>query len=350
MPSSALLQLQHAARAQSLVDIKRVLSSLSAQEKAQCWAVPDVVLKVMETMGLEGQAMTWIPGLQLVEMLVEAGAPVPPLATAVDQPLSPLQVAVSPSWLPHDATTYPLKPGELTIAKRVLGLLASRSGTHVPSEGLTFDEWKGLDPWACLLACAPCHGLACDLVEAGVLQAWVDRPAGAKIFQWPLCPLAELASAMEIGFQARTWTVVLAQGHRLPPMINDEPALHYFCGLDLRPGAPALVGALNQGLDPRARNQEGESALEASVLMPAPSVEDWMALVSHDIRLLDEPSSDGRTVYAVVVEGLRTLDLAMVEDGAKVKAFGDQVRAHRRAQQLDEHLPAPKHPVAKERF
>lgn len=341
MPSIALQRLQTAARQQSLVELKHVLATLSSTEKAECWTVPDILSQVLSHMRLESQAMTWIPALQFIELLVLAGAPVSPLANRPGQALSGLQIAVSPSWLPHDATIYELKPGEVAIAKRVLTLLSSRSGAQVPPEGLTFAQWQELDPWACLLKCSPCHGLACDLVEEGVFPAWVDRPKDARVSQWPACPLVELVTELTFTDQAPVWTAVLLRRRpALPAQIDGAPALHYFCGLDDRPGAPALRAALALGLDPRAVNDQKQSVLELGCDMPAGSLDDWEALVSHDITLVDEPSSDGRTVYALLMEALGRGSEWVVEQMPAVQALQARLRAYRREQLLEEQLPA----------
>lgn len=341
MPSIALQRLQTAARQQSLVELKHVLATLSPTEKAECWAIPNAMGRILKSMELKGEAMTWIPALQFIEVLVLAGAPVPPLANRPGRALSPLQIAVSPAWLPHDATTYELKPGEVGIAKRVLTLLASRSGAQVPPEGLTFDQWQTLDPWACLLKCGPCHGLACDLVEEGVFPAWVDRPRAARLSQWPACPLVELVTELTFPDQAPVWTAVLLRRRPvLPAQIDGAPALHYFCGLDDRPGAPALRAALALGLDPRAVNDQKQSVLELGCDIPAGSLDDWEALISHDITLVDEPSSDGRTVYALLVEALGKGSEWVVEQMPAVQALQARLRAYRREQLLEEQLPA----------
>lgn len=352
MPSSAFLQLQSAAQHQSLVDIKRVLAALTPEEKAACWAIPNVIAQILEPMKLEGQAMTWIPGLQLIEMLVLAGAPVPPLATSPDGPLSPLQIAVSPTWLPHDASTWPLKGGELEIARRVLGLLVSRSSAQVPANGLSFDQWSELDPWACLLSCGPCHGLACDLVEAGVFPAAIERPVGGKVSQWPLCPLQELLSQKPVDVQARVWCAVLDNGYRLPAVLDEEPTLHHFCGLDMRPGAPLLKAALQQGLDPRALNAEHQTVLEGALSVISPSLYDAVVLLDHDLALLDDRSSDGRTVYVVLMETLKAAQSHTVVglDDPMVANLGPRARAYRRSAQLNEGLPAAKPSGQRGRF
>lgn len=165
---------------------------------------------------------------------------------------------------------------------------------------------------------------------------------GRRGSAWPPCPLQEMLSEKPVDIQAQVWCAVMERGYRLPPVLDNEPTLHHFCGLDMRPGAPLLKAALQQGLNPRSKNTENQSALECALSVMAPSLYDAVALLDHDMALLDEPSSDGRTVYVVLLETLKGAQAHTVVglDDPAVANLGARARAYRRGAQIDERLPA----------
>jgi len=280
--------------------VAAALNALTEKQKEQCWAQPDILVHLMGAMQVNCQAAGWVPALEVVAMLVEAGAPVPPSNT---QGNSPLQVATSPTWLPFDAQYSALSQAEEDVAAWSLRtVIKAMPAAQLPTEGLDFEQWSQLEPLARMLQCHACHALAQRLVEEGVVPAWVTRPSGARLAQWPECPTADLWEVAHVDVQARLWTHALGRGFRLPTVFRRAPALHFFCGMDLRLGAPVLKAALLAGYDPRAKNAEGQSALEHAIGLVASNPQDWAALLAHDLTLLDVASSDGRTVYACLME------------------------------------------------
>ncbi len=347
MRHSPLLRLQCAAATLDTLAARVLLtgkaSSRLKKPLAQPRAMEDLLGRVNTnfTGSLLDSKFSWMRALRFVDILLAGGMQSAPLSTTPAGALSALQLVLSQAWLPPS----PLTSSEVVEAGHILARLASSAGEpRVPAEGLSFDQWCALDPLAILLRASSTQPVACQLLEQHGWPAETLRPSGAKLSQWPPCAVQALATRASIDVQSRVWVCALTKGYRPPPVLDGMPTAHYFCGMDLRPGAPVLKAALDAGYDPWATNDDKQTALEAAIVALLPSGEDWAALLNHDLTLLDAPSSDGRTVYAVLMDAFRS---KVLEESGQTPATApaafavwDRARAYRRSQQLDEHLPA----------
>lgn len=197
-------------------------------------------------------------------------------------------------------------------------------------EGLgSYEQWLETSCWARAALNPPLFVRLFEGLKNRPAEFWMTPPP----FKGPRDPWGEALDLIPTAADSwlPAWKVFLENGYRPRPA---DGRLHEFLVID----EEEIIGvALRHGLDPRSKDGQGRSWLEAALEHNA--IHNVVQLVLHDHTLAKEPASQGGTLFYDTLRALSSWDDPLgirPELQGRVRQALKTLQASRRQEQLEE--------------
>lgn len=228
-------------------------------------------------------------------------------------------------------------PIEVAQWVRVTRALVSKGAVlNVPPSG-RMGDWGLRSPLVRMLSAGPCLSrVAAALVEEGLLSTFLVASPKDTLGSWPSDLTWSVLQMWDPFTAGKAWRHAIKEGYRMSSFrwATGQTLLHVMP--DKEVGCEGLLALLESGADPRVLNDNKEPLLEYWLKDPVGKLDAVLALLQHDVTLVEMESTRLVPVYADVLAFLRSE--TEWNPSAELALAIDRIRAFRRQQTLERTL------------